>query len=218
MVIGGILCRSAEAHEISAAVSKLVSGCRYQEAVQWKSLNDKKLALYKSVVDHFFDLNRGNAVDFSCIVFDKRKVDHKKHNENDPETGFFKFLYQHHLSHVRQYGCESRLRCFHGNMTTNYDMDELKRCLNGGSPRRGPKIYQPYVQVEFAKVKDTRCLQIADLLIGAVAYITNGKHLAAPFSAKTELAFYIQANSPVGSLAEPTTYPDRSFDIWHFRL
>jgi len=58
----------------------------------------------------------------------------------------------------------------------------------------------------------------ADLMIGAVGYITNRKHLSAPLSAKTELALYIQQNAPVPNLGEPTSRPDWGFGIWHFRL
>lgn len=218
MVIGGVLCRSADAHKLAGRISNIHSKSRYREAIQWKSASERKLGLYKEVIDSFFDMNSNQEMDFSCIVFDRRKIDHKKFNANDPEKGFFKFLYQHHLSHVRRYGPESTFRCFHGNMDTKYDMRELKRCLNGGSPRRGLKIFNPYSQIEFAKVKDTKCLQIADLLIGAVGYITNKKHISAPLSAKTELAQYVQQKAPTANLGEPTARPDWGFGIWHFRL
>lgn len=218
MVIGGVLCRTSAAHQLARRVSALHEAQPFPEAIQWKSASAKKLGFYKRVVDLFYQMQGEREIDFACIVFDKRKVDHAKHNENDPEKGFFKFLYQHHLSHSKRLGPERTYRCFHGNMTTRYDLRELRRCLNAGCPKRGLKIYQPYAQVEFRSVKNTRLLQMADLLIGAVGYITNGKQRLAPFAPKSELALYIEEKSPVQSLAEPTRYPDWGFDIWHFRL
>jgi hypothetical protein len=218
MVIGGVLCRSADAHKLANRFGAIHSKSPYGEAIQWKSASYRKLSLYKEVIDLFFKMNSDQEMDFSCIVFDRRKIDHKKHSANDPEKGFFKFVYQHHLSHVRRYGVESSFRCFHGNMDTKYNMSELKRCLNGGSPKRGLKIFNPYVQVEFSKVKSTRCLQVADLLIGAVGYITNQKHLSSPLSAKTELAEYVQQKAPIPHLGQPTARSDWGFGIWHFRL
>ena len=218
MVIGGLLCRSSAAHCIAKRISDLHASQRFKETIQWKSTSEAKLPFYKSLFDLLFGLIAQREVDFSCIVFDKSKVDHATYNENNPEKGFFKFLYQHHLSHVKRYGSDCTMRCFHGNMKTKYDLSELKRCLNGGTPRKGLKVFQPYVQVEFKPVRDYRLLQLSDLMIGAVGYITNGKQRLRPFSVRTELALYAQEHCPVGSLSEPTLKPDWGFDIWHFRL
>lgn len=218
MVIGGVLCRSAIAHRLSAKITDTVNSSRYRETLGWKDITRRKVDLYKRIAEQFFRWREERLVDFACIVFDSRKVDHQKHSAADPDSGFFKFVYQHHLAHQRRYKPTSTFRCFHGNMDTRYDMAELKRCLNGGTPNRGLKIYQPYVQVEFAKVKDIRCLQLSDILIGGVGFITNDGFRRYPNSPKAEVARYIQELAPVPDLAQPTCWPDHGFAIWHFKL
>lgn len=219
MVIGGVLCRSAIAHQVSSRITEIVNSSRYRETIQWKSISRRKVDLYKRVIEEFFRWHEDRLLDFSCIAFDTRKVDHSKHSADNPDSGFFKFLYQHHLAHQRRYKPTSTFRCFHGNMDTRYDLRELKRCLNAGTPKRGLRIFHPYVQVEFAQVKGTRCLQLADVLIGAVGFAMNGRSAdCAPDSPKAEIARFVEELAPVSSLAEPSSWPDWGFNIWHFKL
>lgn len=217
MVIGGILCRSAIVHELASEITEIINSSRYREAIQWKTISARKVDLYKRVADAFFRWRERQLVDFSCIVFDSRRVDHERHSANDPAAGFFKFVYQHHLAHQRRYRPPSTFRCFHGNMDTPYDLRELKRCLNAGTPSRGLMIYNPYAQVEFRAVKQTRCLQIADLMIGAVGFMTNLQG-GMPSTPKAEIARHIEDLAPVRVLHEPTLWPDAGFNIWHFQL
>jgi len=221
MVIGGIFLRSGDAHLFSDRISEVRKGFpAFKESLHWKTLSKAKVGLYKAVIDEFLGWQIEKRVDFNCVVFERSRINHRKHSENDPETGFFKFLYQHHLSHSRfwRYGPDVTFRCYHGNMETGYDIAELKRCLNGGAPKRGMTIFHPYTVVDFMPVKATNCLQVSDILIGATGYILNGKDKSAPDSYRTEVARYLEANSPIRSLSEETRWPDFGFSIWHFPL
>ncbi|MBO0334452.1 DUF3800 domain-containing protein [Sneathiella sp. CAU 1612] len=214
MVIGGILCRSAEAHLIAKRISSIQQNSKFKESLQWKSISRRKIILYKQVIDEVLRLQAEHIIDFSCVVFEKGKINHARYNENDPETGFFKFLYQHHLKSQRQYGRHCKMRGFHGNMETRYDLNELKRCLNASV--KGP--HTPWKQVEFKNVCETHCLQIADVMIGAVGYCINGKYERNPNSPKSIVAKYLEANSPVDSLSLQSSWPDKGFSIWRFEL
>lgn len=210
--------RTAYATEFSAKITQLINASRYRESVHWKRVSAKKLDLYKAIVDVTAREICERRIDFGCIIFDQRKVNHKKHNDGDPEKGFFKFLYQHHLKWHRHYQRHGEFRCFHGNMATKYDLVEMLRCLNN-SVRCAPYIIRrPYKQFDFMPVNETRCLQVSDLLIGAVGFIANGgavKHLGTP---RHELAEHIRLSFCRNDLASDTEWPDRGFHIWNFQL
>lgn len=218
MVIGGILMRSAYAPEFSAKITHLINASRFRESVHWKRVSGKKLDLYKRILDVTSIEIQERRIDFGCIIFDQRKVNHKKHNDGDPEKGFFKFLYQHHLKWHRHYKPNGRFRCFHGNMSTKYDLVEMLRCLNNSVKSAPPTIYRPYLQFDFMPVNETRCLQVSDLLIGAVGFVANGgtvKHLGTP---RHQIAEHVRQSFCLNDLAADTAWPDRGCHIWNFQL
>lgn len=218
MVIGGVLCRSYEAHQFSAQIAKIKADCPFRESIQFKSLNKVKFATAKRMVDLFLDGYASRRLDFGCIVFDQRKFDHVKFNDGDAEKGFFKFLFQHYNKHRRSFGHEACFRCFHGNKDTSYDMRELRRALNNmASLEFGARI-APYRLVELAEVRRTNMLQLADLLLGCVGHAMHGRGLMNPDAPKARLAEYLRTECPVDALNRPTTSPDRGFSIWHFDL
>ncbi len=218
MIIGGILCRSFDAHRLSARIAAIRAECRFRESIQWKSLNEGKFETAKRIIDVFLEGNASRKLDFNCIVFDQTKVKHGVFNENDPDLGFFKFLYQHYNKHRRMFGHASSYRCFHGNRETAYDMNEMRKVLNNAASQDADYGVAPYKIVEFRKVKETNLLQMADLLIGAVGFEIHEKGLVRPDSPKARLAAYLRKECPCDSLAVPTKQPDRGFSIWHFEL
>lgn len=218
MIIGGVLCRSIEAHRLSARIAAIRAECPFRESIQWKSLNNAKLATAQRIIDLFLEGYASRRIDFNCIVFDQTKVDHAGYNECDPELGFFKFLYQHYNKHRRMYGPESFYRCFHGNRTTKYDMREMRKVLNNSASQDAGYRVSPYKVVEFREVRETNLLQMADLLIGAVGFEMHEKGRVRPDGAKARLSSYLRRECPRESLALPTTPPDRGFSIWHFEL
>ncbi|EKF20110.1 hypothetical protein NA2_04951 [Nitratireductor pacificus pht-3B] len=218
MVIGGILLRSADAHKFSSAVSEIYKPYRWPESIQWKSTSKAKVEAYKAVIDLVAEWRYARRLDFGCIVFDSRKIDHDKYNESDPEKGFFKFLYQHHLKWSRHYGKSAKFRCFHGNMETGYDLSELHKCLNNSIKITLPVMRRPYIQVDFLPVKQTRCMQVADLLIGAVGYACNGKFESEPSTPRAEVYRYMKHVFAWPDWSAETVWPEFGFHIWHFRL
>lgn len=218
MVIGGILLRSAQAHKFSELISRVYDPFGWPESIQWKSISKRKVPAYKAVIDTVYEFQNERFLDFGCIIFDQRRVDHRKHNENDPEKGFFKFLYQHHLKWSRHFGRSATFRCFHGNMETGYDLNELRNCLNNSIKLTLPIIRIPYRQVDFMPVKRTRCSQIADLLIGAVGYACNGEFERNPDTPRAEVYRHIREKFGYPDWSQETEHRDYGFHIWRFRL
>ncbi|WP_245503138.1 DUF3800 domain-containing protein [Rhizobium ruizarguesonis] len=218
MVIGGILLRSADTHRFSESVTRSYARFKYPEAIQWKHINKAKMNAYKAVIDVIADHIAARKVDFGCIIFDKTKVDHKRHNENDADKGFFKFLYQHHFKWYRHYKKSGLFRCFHGNMDTKYDVAEMLRCLNNSVPVSLPAVRRPFLQFDFAEVRKTRCSQIADLMIGAVGFAANGGPSKREGTAKADIYDYMREAFACPDFCLDTSYPDIGFHIWNFKL
>jgi len=218
MVIGGILARSFDAYKLSQDISRVYEPYGWPESIQWKYISKAKLKAYKAVIDLIAESVEERRIDFGCIVFDQSKVDHEKYNENDPEKGFFKFLYQHHMKWHRHYRHAGTIRTFHGNMETKYDLNELRNCLNNSVKPHLRRMGPIYKTVDFLPVNRTRCMQIADLLIGAVGFASNGKYEAKPSSPQAEIYRHMmEAFCRPGWECE-TQFPEKGFHVWRFRL
>lgn len=219
MVMGGILCGSHHAGQLAAELEAIRRGFPYPDSVQWKNISKAKIRLYEQWVDLFFEHRSRQLVDFNCVVFDTRKVDHNRFNESDPETGFFKFLFQHYLKHARAYGPSASFRCFHGNKDTGYDLRELLRILNASRRQMHPQRAGKYLEVKLRSVRANPLLQLSDVLIGATGFHTNRDPTAVSTSPKGGIAKRIANSAGVESLAKPTDHPnDFGFSIWHFEL
>jgi hypothetical protein len=217
MVIGGILCRSFDAHRWSQRIAKIKAECPFQESIQFKSVNAAKLPTARRIIDLFFEAQADRRLDFSCIVFDQTKVRHSRFNDGDSEKGFFKFLFQHYNKHRRSYGARATYRCFHGNRHTTYDLREMRKVLNNTATLESGLPVAPFATVDFAEVRRTNLLQMVDLIAGSVGHATNGKGKDSS-KPKSQLTEYVRQKAPIASLATPTEGLDWGFSIWHFEL
>jgi hypothetical protein len=195
MVIGGVSLATRDARWISEELHKIRVRQPFPgDSLQWKTATWKKAAKYEAALDFFHELNREHILDFHAVVFESRSVDHKTYSDGNSEDGFYKFVFQSMFSHFFRYWAPRHLRCIHG------------------------PTYRPFRRVEYGDMRETPLLQLADILIGAVAHEWNRKSDFHTESVRTHLANRLRSECPASVLCDRTPANLPHFDIWQFRL
>jgi len=219
MLLGGISCRSHYAQVIQDKIAAIRRASEFPtDSLQWKHYRDRKWPSYKQMVDFFLEENSLHRIDFSCVVIDTSKLDHKKYNEGDGETFFQKTMYQLYISIINKYDANI-LRGFHGRRESPYEMFHVQGIINSGIARkRGNAMHRPLRQFEYMDVERSGPHQLTDTLLGAVSFYWNSGLRRSGESRKTKLANYISAECCASSLGSKTPMAMSHFDIWEMKL
>ena len=219
MVIGGVIARREDELLFNQAMTLYRRGQNMGAELKWTKVSDQKLVEYRALVDLFFSLNR--AIAFKAIIIDTQEIDHRTHNRNDAELGFYKLMYQFLL---HSFGVELRQhdRClvFLDQRTTrNYKLSTLCAILNNGLRKKYGLSQQPVRNIQPTDSKQSDLIQVADVLMGAIGYEMNGAHTRTGAKrAKVLLAEYIAQKAGLLNLQQPTPRSNRHFSIWHFHF
>jgi hypothetical protein len=215
LVLGAVAFKLTNAQKLidlmlAARLPELPNG-----EAKWTKVSKSKLPAYQRLVDVAFD----NQTDmhFHSLFVDTREQDHKAYNEGDSEIGFNKEIYQLGNKIGQLYST----RYFHiypDYRDTKNSPEELRLILCRGAAKRGDKRDWPVRRCQFRDSKTTLPLQLADILIGAIAFQLNG-HGQAPNAnpAKVELAAHIMKRAGIADVTKGTARAAK-FSIWPRKL
>ncbi|MBW9275970.1 MAG: DUF3800 domain-containing protein [Candidatus Thiodiazotropha sp. (ex. Lucinisca nassula)] len=223
MVIGGISLPTNRSTYLSNCFDELKSDNNIGGEVKWTKVSKAKLDAYKSFIDGYFSLSNKHQLTFHSIVIDQTKVKHDKFNQGDVETGFSKFIYQLLVSSIgRKYASDHGFNVYLDYRTIDKPearLNELKNVMNNGISSRFNINHDPYKRVEFRRSKKETLLQVSDLLIGAIGFHKNGRHLVKRSSAhKISLAKHIASHLRVKTLGANSHFHETHFNVWNFNL
>lgn len=223
LLIGGLSCRSAEAHLIQDKIKNIQLQKPFpNDSLQWKHITAAKLPKYRALMDLFVDLNSNQRLDFTCLVADKQLLDHSKHNDGDGEIGFQKLMYQTYMAVLRKYWRPSVLRGLHGNRDCPFPPSHFLNVFNSGAhkeyPLKGGYFYRPMLQMGYMEVATSPLHQLADLILGAVSWHWNKKVRGDATTPKGQFAQYVLSESPLDSFIQEPQRTCRHFHLWQFRL
>jgi hypothetical protein len=188
--------------------------------MKWTKVSRAKLPAYKRVVDVFFDnKNSLRPLDFHCLHVDTSRIDDKRDNEGSREIGFSKDI--HRL--LMKCGRMHKKNLFHlypdERGRPQSAARELGLIFNRALKKDGDRRDWPCRRSKYRDSKSTICLQVVDILLGAVAYELNGHAKAAePSPAKTELSRYILRDRwhVISHVLDGTSWRGR-YTIWPVR-
>jgi Protein of unknown function (DUF3800) len=218
MVIGGVLCAHHCIDDLISDLRRLPRTKRDHWDYEWKNIRDNNLTKYESFVDLFFEYNRDHRLDFACLIIECALLDHASFNEGDGEIGFNKFLFQHLFRHARTFEDAISFRCYHDRRSSKYDLDEIREMLDAKAFQLNPRYVRRYHEVAYADKQTRPLLQFADVIVGAVGFEWNKKHLKTPNSAKAQIARRVRNGACVPTLAKQTWMREPHFSIWKFEL
>lgn len=218
-IIGLIFCAERVALKFEPWLEEIAQRHGGTSEVKWTKAKKHNLRLYKEFSSAFFRARNRNLAHYYCIVIDNSKMNHKLYNEGDKELGFNKMLFQLLYKMVREYRHRPRLYAYLDHRTTKHTPERLREMLNAKAARDLHVTHFPYRVCHFRQSHESRMIQLADVITGAICYRANRKHLlvgAADY--KKELADHIEREARVLSLSAPTRFPSDGFDVWHIDL
>ncbi|MCF1459309.1 MAG: DUF3800 domain-containing protein [Shewanella sp.] len=223
MVIGGISLPTNLCSHITSCFEELKSYNNIGGEVKWTKVSKSKLDAYKSFIDGYFTLCDQHQICFHSIIIDQTQVKHGKFNQGDVETGFSKFIYQLLVSSIgRKYASKHEFNVYLDYRTIDNQetrLSELKNVMNNGISLRFNEHHKPYKRVEYRRSKKETLLQVADLLIGAIGFHKNGRHLIKESSAhKKDLANHIAKHIRVKVLGNNSPFNETKFNVWNINL
>jgi hypothetical protein len=216
-VYGGVVLLEATVADVDRDFNDWRRRHSIQSEVAWTSVSNHFYSAYKELVDEVFERTRNVRMAFKCIVFDTQDADYIEMKKRTKEAGFYTLYYQFLLAKFGEYGAKrpgGSLSVFIDERDTAYDLARLRATLNNGIAGRFGR--RGVVKcVEALKSHESSLLQIADLLMGAVAFQWNGLHTRAEAkAAKRDLAAYVAKKAKLDTLAEKTTQSRQDFEIW----
>ena len=215
LVLGAIVVEMLNTPDLIETIRKARLPELPQGEAKWVKVSKSKLAAYKRIVDVVFD--NPDKWHFHSLFVDTTQQDHKKFNDDDREIGFNKELYQL-ANKVGQLYSGSYFHLYPDYRDTKSSPEELRLILCQGAKKRGDKRDWLVRRCQFRDSKKTLPLQVADILIGAIAYQLNGHDKAEGASpAKTELAQYIMKRAGIADVLKGTARVAK-FSVWPRRL
>jgi hypothetical protein len=156
------------------------------------------------------------------MIVDASRLDHAAYNEGDSELGFNKFLFRllWHRVGIR-YGGDEKIVVHLDSRTATRDLSELCEILNHKAAQTfgGGRLRTTFARVAFRDSKNSRLLQIADLLTGAVAWHKNDHDAhPKPSGAKLQLANDIARMAGRQRLGMDTAKGTWALNVWNIRL
>jgi len=167
MLIGGLWVPRQAEPAVRSALSEVRTRHNLLAEMKWTKVSQTMLPAYKDLVDVFF--NNGS-LSFKCIVIDTHILDYETFHRGDKELGFYKFYYQlvsRNLAPGNLYWLFTDER----KNRKPYRLAVLKLTVNRWWKRQAD--IEPLRNVEPRRSHDEDLIQLADILLGAIAYAWN---------------------------------------------
>lgn len=184
----------------------------------WTKVSRSKLEAYRRSVDSFFKPEPElNNIQFHSIIIDTHKIKDSSFNGGSREIGFNKEIYQLLLKTFRL-NSGKLMNVYLDSRNTPIPLGELRSVLNNGARRFKRDADWPFRRVQFRESHVCNCLQIVDILLGAVAFHVNGHRQSESASVhKADLSDHILRSARVRDPFRDTATAGR-FTIWHRQL
>lgn len=208
MVLGAIRHSSDRSREIADRIrdAKERNGLSRDSEVKWTKVSTTALPAYKRIVDVLLD---DPTIRFRAVIVpDKSILDHGSHEQTHDD--FYYKMYFRLLERIVDPACGNRIFLDIKDTKGGQKTRKLQEVLSNRFFDREHKIIVSIDQVRSDQVEQ---VQLADLLIGAIAYATKGLRSS---EAKRALVEHIKAKTGL-SLSQTTSGEHARLDILRWR-
>lgn len=216
MVLGAVYCPASKKDEIFFRIDELKrkynliptyntnpkENRTYYE-IKWNKVSKSQLEFYKDVINYFFT---DDHLSFRVLVVpDKSKLDYKEYGHTH-DTFYYK-MYFSMLKAILQPEFAHNIYVDTKDTRSREKVHKLEKVLRNDKYDYNKEIIKKVQQVRSHEVE---LIQLADLLIGAVAYVNRGLNSS---EAKNELIDLIRLRSRY-SLLKSTLIKERKFNVF----
>jgi len=224
LLIGGIWIDEVTYNSVKEECKqyKLSIGWREDTKFNWKNIsnNDHIMNKYKGFIDIFFKYN----LQFNAILIDRKEINLKHNEKKDAELGFYLFYYQL-LKHNSNKNIDYYIFLDRRNNKSDTRLDDLKKFLINEQLIPTGLKFNPVIKginvkkIEAVNYKDYNLIQISDLLLGAIGFHYNKRHVKeGAMRAKCEFALYIANKIGTKNLIFSTGKKGyKNLNLWLFK-
>lgn len=174
VLYGVLACETNDTAELVAELRK----CGGPSEFKWNNLSPYEYDAYVRFVDVLFDWIDRRKLVFRVIVVDTSKANYKEYSNGSRTLALEKFAFlildtfsEDHKTRP----CSIFARLDEGDV--NHSREFMKLCLNRRDRRKHERDRDLFELVVDVKSKDYLLVQGADVIAGAIGYITNRRHL-----------------------------------------
>ena len=164
MLLGAIWCLQEEVRQNVAVLRELKEKHRARGELKWAKVSKSRESFFLDTVDFFFSATNLN---FRCLlVNDKAKLDHEYYNQGSHDSFYYKMYYyllRNIISDTDQYDIYLDIK----DTRSQLKIDHLKDVLCNALHDFDRKVIR---RIQHVRSKEVELLQIADFLMGAIAY------------------------------------------------
>lgn len=200
-------------------ISEALKPCldQFSSEIKWSKITNNAEAKYASLIDRFFELNKGRSLHYHCMFADTQKFNHAAFKATDEDT-FYKLYYNLLTYRVAPHWRQYDFHIFMDERQTKYSLDDLKRILNKGAAKVHGCATNPFKSIEPVDSKKSKILQVQDVILGGMAIRRNGAHTDPNLRiAKRNLSQRIFEKTGVVTY-DLDTAKRTIFSIWNFSL
>jgi hypothetical protein len=221
LVIGGIICPVSFVDQFAADIVTargidlpIVTKDGAPSEIKWNKVSNAKLDAYKRVVLTFFQFANKIPLAVGRLDFHSAVVDTTIKGGELNEIGFNKEVRTLASKFTRVYP-QALLHIYLDERTTRHKLWKEQQHLNHSIHLHRPKKDWPIRRLMFQRSHEVQGIQVADILLGALAYRLNGHYdLPDASPAKIELSNYVMKLARVVDPFRDTKHLAR-YTIWH---
>ncbi|MEI9902447.1 MAG: DUF3800 domain-containing protein [Hyphomicrobium sp.] len=222
MGIGALFTRKDSARSIAHMIQETIDGFgdRPNRELHWTKLKNHQLPLYQAVALKLMACTQVKPyrMRFNALIVETSKIDRSVSEGANREVILSKFMFGLIFQMASNFGVNNQYRVFIDSPHGREECDvALQAMLNNRAFSRTGQRTNPFKVVRYVRSENSRLIQAADLLAGAIAYETNSLHLANQ-PAKHRLALWSAMLEASGykTFAEPTRARLNRLQIMHF--
>lgn len=219
MVFAGALASADNAARFSRGIDVWRKQVSMTKELKWTKVTNDKLNQYTSFVNGAFSRIEQNDLFFRSVVFPVMDIDYAKFHSGSKDLGYYKLMYTFIVnSFPRFLKADDKLLIFMDEQSSNQSLETLKTCLNKTIFRQLGRSEQVR-NIQPVDSKQSNMIQLVDVLMGAVAFHNNRRHLQPDCrESKKTLAMHIAKRAGYASLAVSTPKHRPNFGIWQFQF
>ena len=220
--VGAIFCRRDAAEQISSYMSDAVvrHEQRPEKELHWTELKGHLLPLYRDVGTTLvaYTQRPRPKMRYRALMVESQRIDRSLDEKANREDILAKFIFTLVYGFAADLGTNLDYHVFIDSPDGEEESSVSMQCaLNNKCTSQLGCGEQPFKTVKYVRSENSRIIQATDLISGAVAYETNGLHLAhgAAKHRRSLWADMLEA-SKLETFAAPTKFFPKLFQIRHF--
>lgn len=218
MVLGSIKVRASKEAELLAAFKNLRFKRHAMSELKWNTVSASRMAFYEALIDAFF---ASADVSFrSVLVKNKQYLNHDEFNQGEHDNFYYKMVYylltnQWVLPTKQPNELTYAYRVFL-DVKDSRGRERLFKLKQVFVNRDGSD--SPFIHFQHIHSHDSFWIQLADFLMGAIAFKARGLHLLSHTSVvKKSIVAYLEKKS--GYALDDGTPPfEQKFNIFDFQV